>query len=64
MTSSNEALAKHSQHVAELKKMIKDQADGPAKQELQDVLKNAEKHVTDLESHIKKGQELIEKKDL
>ena len=31
LTSSNEALTKHQQHVDELKKMIKDQADGPAK---------------------------------
>jgi hypothetical protein len=43
--------------------MIKDQPDGPAKKELDIVLENAVKHVTDLETHIKKGDELVDKKE-
>lgn len=47
-----------------MKKVTKQQKeDSTAKAELDDVLANAQKHVKDLESHIKKGEKLIEKKE-
>jgi septal ring factor EnvC (AmiA/AmiB activator) len=57
-------LEKHTAHVKELKELVKQQnEDSPAKAELDNVLKNAEKHVTDLESHIKKGEKLVDDKE-
>jgi hypothetical protein len=38
------------------------QSDGLAKNELKKVLANAQKHVDDLEAHIKQGEKLIEEK--
>ena len=49
---SKKALSNHAKHADELKDMIESQPDGPAKEELIKVLKNAEKHVKDLKDHI------------
>ena len=46
----------------ELKKIVKAQSEGLAKDELKKVLSNAQKHVDDLEAHIKQGEKLIEEK--
>lgn len=57
IVESKKALEKHTAHVKELKELVKHQSeDSAAKSELDNVLKNAEKHVRDLESHIKKGE--------
>ena len=47
----------------ELKSIVKAQSDGPAKDELKKVLLNAQKHVEDLEAHIKQGEKLLEEKE-
>lgn len=50
IVESKKALEKHKAHVKELKGLVKEQnEDSAAKAELDNVLKNAEKHVTDLE---------------
>ena len=60
---SKKALEKHVAHVKELKEVIKQQNEGStAKAELDNVLGNAQKHVAELEAHIKKGEKLIEDK--
>lgn len=46
----------------ELKSIVKAQSDGLAKDELKKVLANAQKHVDDLEAHIKQGEKLLEEK--
>jgi len=43
--------------------MIGIQPDGPAKEELQKVLDNAHKHVTDLEDHVAQGIKLAAAKE-
>jgi hypothetical protein len=48
--------------VKELKKIVKAQSEGLAKDELKKVLSNAQKHVDDLETHIKQGERLVEEK--
>lgn len=48
--------------MVELKKMIKDQAAGAAKDELQKVLQNAEKHVEELTEHVSQGDKLVAQK--
>lgn len=57
--ASNQALAQHIEHVNELKIMLQTQDDGPVKEELVRVLSNAEKHVNELDDHVKFGQKLI-----
>ena len=42
---------------------MKDLPDGPARNELDGVLSNAQKHVKDLEDHIKEGEKLAEDKE-
>tara|TARA_B110000285_G_scaffold107511_1_gene122197 strand:+ start:368 stop:994 length:627 start_codon:yes stop_codon:yes gene_type:complete len=61
--ASNKALAAHQKHVQELETMIGVQPDGPAKEELQKVLDNAHKHVTDLEDHVAQGAKLAAAKE-
>ena len=61
--ASNKALAAHQKHVKELESMIGTQPDGPAKEELQKVLDNAHKHVTDLEDHVAQGAKLAAAKE-
>lgn len=56
-------MSNHSDHVKELKSIVKAQSDGPAKDELKKVLSNAQKHVDDLEAHIKQGEKLLEEKE-
>ena len=63
LAESKKALDKHTAHVKELKELVKQQKDGSAaKTELDNVLNNAQKHVADLESHIKKGEKLVDDK--
>ena len=60
---SKKALEKHAAHVKELKELVKQQNEGSAaRAELDNVLNNAQKHVTDLENHIKKGEKLMDSK--
>jgi hypothetical protein len=61
--ASNQALAQHLEHVNELKVMLQTQDDGPVKEELVRVLTNAEKHVHDLDDHVKFGQKLVAQKE-
>ena len=61
--ASGQALVQHVDHVNELKAMIETQDDGPAKEELAKVLSQAEKHVKDLEDHIKFGHNLVQQKE-
>jgi hypothetical protein len=63
LDQSKKALEKHSQHVKELKSIVKGQSAGAAKDELKKVLDSAEKHVDDLEAHIKQGEKLVEEKE-
>lgn len=56
-------MAAHQKHVQELESMIGIQPDGPAKEELQKVLDNAHKHVTDLEDHVAQGAKLAAAKE-
>ena len=42
---------------------MKAQSEGAAKDELKKVLDNAQKHVDDLEAHIKQGEKLLEEKE-
>lgn len=42
---------------------MKSQSEGAAKDELKKVLQNAQKHVDDLEAHIKQGEKLLEEKE-
>jgi len=46
-----------------LKEILKAQPEGAARVELEKVLDNAKKHVSDLEDHIKQGGKLIDAKD-
>jgi hypothetical protein len=46
-------LSNHTAHVKELKDIVKTQPEGAARMELEKVLENAKKHVSDLEDHIK-----------
>jgi hypothetical protein len=43
--------------------MLTTQDDGPVKEELVRVLSNAEKHVRDLDEHVKYGQKLVSQKE-
>lgn len=52
VNASSKSLADHQTHVNQLSDMIEDQPDGPAKNELVKVLKNANEHVKDLQEHI------------
>lgn len=61
--ASGQALVTHLEHVNELKSMIETQDDGPAKEELVKVLNHAEKHVSDLQDHIKFGHKLVAQKE-
>ena len=61
--ASKKALKNHSAHVKELKDILKSQPEGAARVELEKVLENAKKHVSDLEDHIKQGDKLIDAKD-
>lgn len=60
VNASSKSLFDHQTHVNQLSDMIEDQADGPAKQELMKVLKNANEHVKDLEQHVNVGKNLIQ----
>mgnify|MGYP001307735240 CR=1 FL=1 len=46
-----------------MKEILKAQPEGAARVELEKVLDNAKKHVSDLEDHIKQGGKLIDAKD-
>jgi hypothetical protein len=48
------------QHVMELQDMIDEQAEGPAKRELEKVLTNSNRHVKDLKEHVSLGQKLVQ----
>jgi hypothetical protein len=61
--ASKKALTNHTAHVKELKDIVKTQPDGAARMELEKVLDNAKKHVTELEDHIRQGEKLIDAKD-
>ena len=56
-------MAAHQKHVKELEAMLGIQPEGPAKEELQKVLDNAHKHVTDLEDHVTQGAKLAAAKE-
>lgn len=61
MEQAKEALSKRKDHNKELQDLIKAQK-GMAKKELKKVLKRSKAHIFDIENHIKKGSELLEKK--
>ena len=56
IVKSKKSLEERLKHVEDLKDMIKTQKEGLGKKELKKVLKTAEKHVDELEKHIKRGQ--------
>jgi predicted RNA-binding protein with RPS1 domain len=62
VNASSKSLFEHQTHVNQLSDMIEDQTDGPAKNELVKVLKNANEHVKDLEEHVSVGKKLIDVK--
>jgi outer membrane biosynthesis protein TonB len=63
VNSTLTSLEAHESHVAELTDMIFSQNDGPVKSELLKVLTNANKHVSELQDHIKEGKELVKTKE-
>ena len=62
VNASSKSLFDHQSHVNQLSDMIEDQSDGPTKNELVKVLKNANEHVKDLQEHIEVGKKLLDTK--
>lgn len=61
MAQATEALSKRKEHNKELEELIKGQK-GMAKKELQKVLKRSTAHLVEIEEHITKGNDVLEKK--